>query len=135
VSWVALGHGVGRLEDGVGDFSNGELFVVGLLSGDDWSIGVHDEVDTWVRDEVGLELSDVDVKSTVESEGSSQTGDDLSNKSVEVGVGWSFDVEVSSADVVDSFVIKHEGDVFVLEEGVGGKNGVVWLNDGVRDLR
>eukprot|EP00331_Platyophrya_macrostoma_P022792 CAMPEP_0176436582 /NCGR_PEP_ID=MMETSP0127-20121128/18061_1 /TAXON_ID=938130 /ORGANISM="Platyophrya macrostoma, Strain WH" /LENGTH=92 /DNA_ID=CAMNT_0017819943 /DNA_START=15 /DNA_END=293 /DNA_ORIENTATION=- len=91
-------------------------------------------MDTWVWDQVGLELSDIDVKGTVESEGSSQTGDDLSNKSVQVGVGWSFDIEVSSADIVDSFVIKHERDIFVLEEGVGGKNGVVWLNNGVGDL-
>jgi len=91
-------------------------------------------VDTWVWDQVGLELSDIDVKGTVESEGSSQTRDDLGNKSVKVGVGWSFDVEVSSADIVDSFVIKHERDIFVLKEGVRGKDGVVWLNDGVGDL-
>jgi hypothetical protein len=134
VSWVALGHSVCWFEDGIGDFSNGELFVIGFLSRDDWSIGVHDEMDTWVWDEIGLEFSDIDVKSTIESEGSSQTGDDLSDKSVKVGVGWSFDIEVSSADIVDSFVIKHERDIFVLEEGVGGKDGIVWLNDGVGDL-
>ena len=39
VSGIALGHHVGGLECTVGDFSNGELFVVGLLSGDDGSIG------------------------------------------------------------------------------------------------
>lgn len=38
VSWVTLNHHRGRLEDGVGDFSNGELFVVGFLSGDDWGV-------------------------------------------------------------------------------------------------
>jgi len=92
-------------------------------------------MDSWVWDQIGLEFSDIDVKGTVESEGGSQSGDDLSDESVQVGVGWSFDIEISSADIVHSFVIKHERDIFVLEEGVGGKNGIVWLNDGVGDLR
>lgn len=38
VSWVTLNHHRGGLEDGVGDFSDGELFVVGFLGGDDWGI-------------------------------------------------------------------------------------------------
>jgi len=36
VSWVTLHHHGGWLEDGVGDFSNGQLLVVSFLSGDDW---------------------------------------------------------------------------------------------------
>merc|ERR1719157_125554 len=39
VSWVALGHHGGWLEGAVGDLSDGELLVVGLLSGDDWGVG------------------------------------------------------------------------------------------------
>jgi len=38
VSWVALGHHGGWLEGGVGDLSDGELLVIGLLGRDDWSI-------------------------------------------------------------------------------------------------
>jgi hypothetical protein len=38
VSGVALGHHRGRFESGVGDFSNGELFMIGLFSGDDRGI-------------------------------------------------------------------------------------------------
>jgi len=81
-----------------------------------------------------LELGDIDVKSTVESEGSGQGGDNLSDESVQVGVGWSLDVEVSSADVINGFVIDHDSNIGVLEEGVGGENGVVWLNNGGGDL-
>jgi len=91
-------------------------------------------VDTWVWDQVGLELSDIDVQGTIESEGSSQRGDDMSNESVQVGVGGSLDVEVSSADVVHGLVVEHDGEVGVLEEGVGGEHGVVGLNDGSGDL-
>lgn len=39
VSGVALGHHVGRFEAAVGDLSNRELFVVGLLGGDDGRVG------------------------------------------------------------------------------------------------
>jgi len=134
VSGVTLGHHGGGLEGGVGDLGNGELLVVGLLGGDDGSVGRKHEMDSWVGHEVGLELSDIDVKGTVESEGGSERGDDLGDQSVEVGVGGSLNVEVSAADVVDGLVVEHDGDVGVLEEGVGGEDGVVGLNDGGGDL-
>jgi len=91
-------------------------------------------MDSWVWDQVSLELGDIDVKGTVESEGSGQRGDNLGNKSVKVGVGWSLDIEVSSADIINGFVIDHDGNIGVLEEGVSGEDGVVWLNNGGGDL-
>jgi len=134
VSGVTLGHHGGGLEGGVGDLSNGELLVVGLLGRDDGGIGREHEMDSGVRHQVGLELSDINVQSSVESEGGGEGGDSLSNKSVEVGVGGSLDVEVSSADIVDGLVVDHDGDIGVLEEGVSGEHGVVWLNNGGGDL-
>jgi hypothetical protein len=76
-----------------------------------------------------LEFSNIDVKGTVESEGGGQRGDNLSDESVQVGVGWSLNVEVSSADVIDGLVIEHNSDISVLQEGVGREDGVVWLNN------
>jgi hypothetical protein len=38
VSWVALNHHGSGFEDGVGDFSDRELFVVSLFSGDNWGV-------------------------------------------------------------------------------------------------
>jgi len=134
VSWIALDHLVGWLEASVGDFSNGKLFVVGFLGGDDRGVGDQWEMDPWVWNQVGLELGQIDVQSTVESEGSGDRGNDLSDQPVQVGVGWSLDVEVSSADIVDGFVIDHEGAVRVLQGGVGGKDRVVWLDDSGGDL-
>ena len=91
-------------------------------------------MNSWVWHQVGLELGNIDVQSTIESEGGSEGGDDLGNESVQVGVGWSLDIEVSSADIIDSFVIKDNGNIGVLQEGVGGEHGVVWLNNGSGDL-
>ena len=97
VARIALGeHGSG-LEGGVGDLGDGELFVVGLLGGDDGRIRGEDEVDTRVRDEIGLELSDVDVEGTIEAERRGEGGDDLTDETVEVGVGRAFDVEIAAA--------------------------------------
>merc|ERR1712054_598133 len=118
VSWVAIGHHGGWLEGGVGDLSNGELLVVGLLGRDDWGIGRKHEMDSWVWHQVGLELSNIDIEGTVESEGGGQRGDNLGNESVQVGVGWSLDIEVSSADIIDGLIVDHDGDISVLEEGV-----------------
>ena len=108
--------------------------MISFLGGDDWGIGGKHEVDSWVWHQVGLELSDIDVKGTIESEGGSQTGDGLSNESVQVGVGWSLDIKISSADVIDGFVINHNGDISVLKKRMGGEDGVVWFNNGGGDL-
>jgi len=92
-------------------------------------------VDTGVGDQVGLELGDIDVEGTIESEGGSEGGDHLGNKSVQVGVSGSLDIEVTAADIVDGLVVEHNGDIGVLEERVGGEDRVVGLNDGGGDLR
>ena len=85
--------------------------MISFLGGDNWGVRGKHEMDSWVWHQVGLELSNINVQSTIESEGGSEGGDDLSNESVQVGVGWSLDIEVSSADIIDGFVIKHNGNI------------------------
>ncbi len=65
---VALDHLVGRLKAGIGDLSHGELLMVGLLRGDDRSIGDQRKVDPWVGHQVGLELSEVHIESSIKAE-------------------------------------------------------------------
>jgi len=134
VSGVTFGHHGSGFEGRVGDFSNWELFVVGFFSRDDGGIWWKHEVNSGIGDQVGLEFSDINVQGSIESEGGSEGWDDLSNKSVQVGVSGSFDVQLSSADIVDSFVIKHNSDISVFKKGVGGKNGVVGFNNSGGDL-
>ena len=76
-------------------------------------------MDSWIWDQVSLEFGDINVKSTIESEGGGEGRDNLGNKSVKVGVGWSLDIKVSSADVIDGFVINHNSNIGVLKEGMG----------------
>merc|ERR1712227_639288 len=87
-------------------------------------------MDPGVGDQVGLELSQIDVESSIKPERGGDGGDDLTNHPVEVGVGWTVDVQVPTADVVDGLIVDHEGAVGVLEGGVGGEDGVVGLHHG-----
>ena len=58
----------------------------------------------------------------------------MTDKTVQVGVGWSLNVQVSSTDVIDGFIVNHESTVGVLQGGMGSQDGVVWLHDCRRDL-
>merc|ERR1719357_329815 len=128
VTGIALDHLVSRLEAGVGDLRDSELLMVGLLRRDDGSVGDQGEVDPGVRHQVGLELSQVHVQGSVEPQGGSDGGHNLSDQPVEVGVGWPLNVRVATADVVDGLVVNHEGAVGVLQGGVGGQDSVVGLD-------
>ena len=108
--------------------------MVGLLSRDDRSVGDEREVDTWVGHQVGLELSEIDIQGTIETQRSSDGGDDLTDQTVEIGVGGSLDVEVPAADIIDGLIVHHEGTVGVLQGGVGGQDGVVGLDNSSGDL-
>ena len=103
--------------------------MVSLLSRDNWSIGHQREVNPGVWHQVSLELCQVNIQSTVKSERSCDGGDNLSNKPVQVCVGGSLNVQVSSADVIDGLIVDHKGTVRVLKGGVGGQNRVVWLDN------
>ena len=126
--WCALHHLVGGLDAGVGDLGHGELLVVSLLRGDDWSIGDEREMDPWVGHQVGLELGEIHVESSVKPQRRRDGGDDLPDQPVQVGVSGTLNVQVAAADVVDGLVVHHEGTVGVLEGGVGGEDRVVRLN-------
>jgi len=92
--------------------------MVSFLCRDDWSIRGKHEVDSGIWNKIGLELSDINIQSSVESKRSSQRRNDLCNKSVQVGVSRSLDVEVSSRDIIDGLVVKHDSNISVFKEGM-----------------
>ena len=128
VTRIAFHHLVGRLKAGIGDLSNTQLLVVGLLSRDYRGIGSKGEVNTRVGNQVGLELCKINVESTVETKRSSDGGHDLSHQTVKVGVRWPLDVQIPTADIVNSLIVDHEGCVRVLQCSVSGEDRVVWFN-------
>ena len=90
-----------------------------LLSRDDRRVCGQGEVDPGVGHQVGLELCEIHVEGAVEPERGGDGGHDLADQPVQVGVRGTLDVQVSPADVVDGFVVHHEGAVRV--------SSVVWV--------
>ena len=115
--WVALDHLVVALETSDSHLGNRvglvegyrqflvcrrEYRVLTLVGRDDRGVGSKREMDSGERNQIGLELVQVDVQGTVKSERGSDGRHDLSNEPVEVGEGGRSDAEVSSTDVVDA---------------------------------
>ena len=130
VTRITLHHLVGWLEAGVGDLSHRQLLVVSLLGRYDWCVGGQWEMDTWVGHQVGLELGQIDVEGTVKAQRCRNGADNLADQTIQVGVCGTLDVQVATADVVNGFVVDHEGAVGVLKGSMGRQNRVVRLNDG-----
>ena len=135
VTGVALHHLAGRIEARVGQVCHTQLLVVGLLGGDDGSVGGQREVDARIRHQVGLELRQIHVESAVEAQRSGDRGHDLTQQSVQVGIRGTTNVQISSTQVVDGFVVHHEGAVGVLQRSVRGQDRVVGLYHRGRNLR
>jgi hypothetical protein len=92
-------------------------------------------VNTWVWHQVSLELGNINVQGTIETERCREGRDNLSDETIQVGVRWALNVEGTTADIVHGFVVKHDGNVSVLEKRVRGQHGIVWFYDGRGDLR
>ena len=75
-----------------------------------------------------LELSQVDIQCTIKAQWSSDGRHYLTNQTVQVGVSWSFYVQVTTTNVINSFIIHHKGTIRMFQGGVSGQNGVVWFN-------
>ena len=58
----------------------------------------------------------------------------MSDESVQVSVGWSLDIKVSSADIINGLIIKDDSNIGMLKKRMSGEHGVVWLNNGGRNL-
>ncbi len=72
-------------------------------------------MDTWVGHQVGLELVQVDVESTIKPERRSNGTDDLGDKAVQVLIVGTRDIQITLADVVNCLVIDQESAVRVLD--------------------
>jgi hypothetical protein len=106
--------------------------VLTLGRGDDRGVADERVVNSRVGNQVGLELVEIDVEGTVKSERGGDGADNLGNEAVQVLVRGSRNIEVATADVVNSLVIDEESTVRVLNSAVSRENSVVRLNDGSR---
>ena len=61
---------------------------------DDWGVGNERKMDSWIWNQVSLELVQVHIESSVKSERSRDGGHNLGNQTIEVGVGRPLNVEI-----------------------------------------
>merc|ERR1712123_98571 len=125
---VTLHHLVSRLKTGIGYFCHRQLFMVGLLRTDDRCIGHQREMDPGVGDQVGLELSQIHVECPIKSERCCYGRDNLTNQTVQIGVGRSLNIKIPATDIIDRLIVNHEGTIRVVKGGVCGQDRVVRLN-------
>lgn len=76
VTGITLDHLVVRLEARHCHLLDGVGFVGSLSSGDDWGVGDQREMDSGIRNQVGLEFVQVDVQGSIESQRGSNRRDD-----------------------------------------------------------
>ena len=72
-----------------------------------------------------MKLREIYVESSVKPQRCSDRRHDLSDQSVQIGVGRALNIEIPAADIVDGLVVDHEGAVGVLQGGVGSQDRVV----------
>jgi len=91
-------------------------------------------MESWEWDQVNSELSEIGVKLTWESEAACDTGKSSRDQVVKITIGWGGELKGSEADIIKSFVINAHNLIGVFDKLMDGKGGVVWLNNGIRDL-
>lgn len=80
----------------------------GKLQGPVRIISVKRKAKDDIRNQVGLELVQVDVEGTVEAKRRSDGGNNLSNQPVQVCEAWGGDAKVLLANIVDGLIVNLE---------------------------
>jgi hypothetical protein len=91
-------------------------------------------MESWEWDQVDSKLSEIRVELTWESKAASDTGDSSRDEMVKITVGWGGELKSSEADIVKGLVINAHNLIGVLNKLMDGEGGVIWLDDGIRDL-
>ena len=91
--------------------------------------------DTGIRDEVGLEFSDVHVQRTVEAQRRRQGRDALRHETIQICVRRTLDIKIATANVIHGLIVRLVRDVGMLKKRVHAQNSVVRFYDGRRNLR
>jgi hypothetical protein len=79
----------------------------------------------WKRHEIGLELIQINVEGTIETQARGNRANNLGDKSVEVLIPRARDIQVALTDTKDSLIVDEESAFRVLNSTMCGQNGIV----------
>ena len=132
---LAIGAIINEIRTLEGKVVDLEALVRGLLARDDWRIADQRVVNTRIRHQVGLELVQVDIQGTIETQAGGDGAHNLGNEAVEMLIIRAWDIKVATADVIHGLVINQEGAVRVFNGAVGGEDSIVRLDHRGGDTR
>ena len=79
--------------------------------------------------QIGLELVEVNIKGTIKTERSGNGWNNLTNQTIQIGISWPLNIQITTANIVDGLVVNHESTIGMIQSGVGGQDRVVGLNN------
>ena len=132
---VTFCHHTWWLKHRICDLGNRVLFMLGLLHWDNRSIRREHKVYSRIRHKVGLELSYVNINSSIKPQRGGQRWYNLRYEPVQIGICWALNVKGSLAYVIDSFIVKKHNDISVFNQGMCGEHTIIRLNNSSWNLQ
>ena len=75
-----------------------------------------------IWNQIGLELGQINIESSIKAQRGSDGRDDLSNNTIEIRVGGSFNIQIPSADVINGLIVDHESAIRMLQSCMGSQD-------------
>lgn len=122
MTWVAFYQSATWLETGVSYVADRKHFMESFFCRYNRSVGGKRKVNPRIGNKVGLEFRQINVQGSFESERCSNGRNNLSNQSIQVGVDWSFYIQVVLADLVYCFIVDHERTISVFQSSVSSED-------------
>jgi len=91
-------------------------------------------MESWERNKVDSEFSEIRVQLTWESDGAGDTRHGNGNEMVQITVGWGGELKGSETDIVKGFVIDNLDLIGILDQLMDREGSVIRFNNGIRDL-
>jgi hypothetical protein len=89
-------------------------------------------MESWERNKVDSEFSEIRVKLTWESNRASNTRHSNGNEMVQVTIGWGGKFKSSETDIIKSFIINNLYFISIFNELMYGESSIIWFNNSIR---